>query len=122
MSVDYEFPWERSAMRGDEMPDGLDLADQMAYTSLRHIYGLYRQKLLSRDQAAAEKMRLRRQWQQAKDTLGFADRSAQFRARVLKETEAAATACRKNPTPENALRLCDVIAGLHLPVEENGNG
>ena len=32
MSTGFSFPWEKAAMRGEELPDGLSLPDQMAYT------------------------------------------------------------------------------------------
>ena len=44
-------------MHGEELPEGLSLPDQMAYTCLRNIYFLYYNKTISRDQAAAEKQR-----------------------------------------------------------------
>ena len=37
----YAFPWEREAMQGAEMPDGLSMYDQMAYISLRTLYHDY---------------------------------------------------------------------------------
>lgn len=42
-------------MRGEELPDGLSLPDQMAYTALRNTYRAYYDKTISRDAAAAEK-------------------------------------------------------------------
>lgn len=99
-------------MRGDEMPDGLPLPDQMAYTTLRNIYQAYSRKTISREAATAEKMRLRREYQMAKDQWAFWDSLAQHHVKVIRNTEAANTACRKNPTPENALRLCNVLDGI----------
>ena len=52
MSEVFEFPWERAAMRGDEMPEGLSLPDQLAYTALRNVYHAYYNKIISRDAAA----------------------------------------------------------------------
>ena len=42
----YDFPWERGAMQGAEMPDGLSIYDQMAYISLRTLYHDYHEKRL----------------------------------------------------------------------------
>ena len=53
MSTGFTFPWEKAAMHGEELPEGLSLPDQMAYTCLRNIYFLYYNKTISRDQAAA---------------------------------------------------------------------
>lgn len=38
----FSFPWERDAMRGDAMPEGLPLYDQAAYQATRYLYALYR--------------------------------------------------------------------------------
>lgn len=99
-------------MRGDEIPDGLSLPDQMAYTSVRNIYWAYHNKLISRDAAAAEKRRIRRAYEQNSESWAFWSRLADHHARVLRDTEAAKTACRKNPTPENAVHLCNVLDGI----------
>lgn len=99
-------------MRGDEMPDGLPIPDQLAYTAMRNIYWSYHRKIISRDAAAAEKRRIRREYEQNSESWAFWSRLADHHARVLRDTEAAKTACRKSPTPENAVRLCDVLDGL----------
>lgn len=101
-------------MRGDEMPDGLSLPDQMAYTALRNIYTLYHQGHLGREMAAMEKRRLRMEYEKACETWAFWDKLAKHHVRVTKDSEAAKNACRKNPTPENALLLCDVLDGLRF--------
>lgn len=108
----YAFPWEREAMRGAEMPDGLSLYDQMAYLSLRTLYHDYHEKRLDRATASAEKRRIVSAWRRAKDAAEFQRKLAFFSARVLKDTEAAKTAVRKDPSPENAIRLCNVMDGL----------
>ena len=96
----------------EELPEGLSLPDQMAYTCLRNIYFLYYNKTISRDQAAAEKQRVRVQWERAASAAEFERKLSVHHARVIRETEAAKTACRKDPTAENALRLCNVMDGL----------
>lgn len=108
----YEWPWERAAMRGDEMPDVLTLPDQMAYTAMRSIYDAYHRKSIDRDAAVAEKRKIRRAYDLAVETLAFESKLAGHRARQLRLTEAAKIACRKDPTPENALQLCSVLDGL----------
>lgn len=99
-------------MHGGEMPDGLSLPDQMAFTAMRNIYDAYHKKIITKDVAAAEKRRLWRTYTVARETLEFQDKLADHRARQFRDTEAARTACRKNPTPENAVRLCDALDGL----------
>ena len=99
-------------MRGDEMPDRLTLPDQMAYTAIRNIYDAYHKKIITRDTAVAEKLRIRRVYEQAKKTMEFESGLADYRSRQFRETEAAKSACRKKPTPENAIFLCDVLDGI----------
>ena len=53
MSTGFTFPWEKAAMHGEELPEGLSLPDQMAYTCLRNIYFLYYNTTISRDQASS---------------------------------------------------------------------
>ncbi len=108
----YAFPWEREAMRGTEMPDGLSLYDQMAYLSLRTLYHDYHEKRLDRKTASAEKRRIFGTWDQAKRTAEFERKLAFFQARVYKDSERAKTAVIKDPSPENAIRLCNVLDGL----------
>ena len=115
MSTGFTFPWEKAAMHGEELPEGLSLPDQMAYTCLRNIYFLYYNKTISRDQAAAEKQRIRVQWERAASVAEFERKLSEHHAMVIRETEAAKTACRKDPTAENALRLCNAIDGLPSP-------
>ncbi len=113
---EYAFPWEREAMQGAEMPDGLSLYDQMAYISLRTLYHDYHEKRMDRQTASAEKRRIFGAWDRGKRTAEFERKLAFFRARLCKDTEMAKTAVRKDPSPENALRLCDVLDGLDLEV------
>jgi len=115
----YAFPWEQKAMQGAEMPDGLSLYDQMAYISLRTLYHDYHEKRLDRKTASTEKRRIFGAWDKAKRTAEFERKLAFFSARVFKDSEAAKTAVLKNPSPENAIRLCKVMDGLerYMPEE-----
>lgn len=99
-------------MHGEELPDGLSLPDQMAYTCLRHIYAMYYSKTISRDRAAAEKQRVRRAWQSMSEQIDYESKLALQRAQILRDTETAKTDCRKDPSPENALRLCNALDGI----------
>lgn len=112
MSENLSFPWERDAMRGAEIPDGLSIHDQMAYISLRTLYHDYHEKRLDRETASKEKRKLLGAWDRAKRIAEIERKGAFFRARVLRDTEGAKTAVRKDPSPENAIRLCNVLDGL----------
>lgn len=112
MSETWTFPWEREARHGAGMPEDLSLADMMAFTTLRNIYGAYREKRVDRDTASREKFFMRREWEKAKEAEAFDRKLTDHHVQLIRAVEQAACACRKDPTPENALRLCDVIDGL----------
>lgn len=109
--------WEREAMNGKPMPDCLSLPDQMAYIAMRYLYKSYRAGALSKSTATAEKRMIRQQYDRAVEQAAFDAKLAAHQALVTRETELAASTCRKDPTPENAHRLCDVLVGLRLPLE-----
>ena len=101
-------------MRGDEMPDGLTLPDQLAYAALRNVYHAYYNKIISRDVAAAEKAKVRYQHTIISNKIAFQDKLCAHHVRMTKETEGAKNDFRKNPTIENATRLCNVMDGIQL--------
>lgn len=115
MSEQWTFPWEQEARRGADMPGGLKLADMMAYTALRSIYRDFREKRMDREQAGREKQLLRRSWEKAKEAESFSDKLTAHHVRLIRAVEQAVCACRKDPTPENAIRLCDAIDGVERP-------
>lgn len=112
MSEVWTFPWEQEAQRGADMPEGLVLADMMAFTALRNIYGAYREKRMDREWASREKRLLRREWEKAREAEAFDRKLTDRHVRMIRAVELAVCVCRKDPTPENAIRLCDVIDGL----------
>ncbi len=112
----YAFPWEREAMRGSELPEGLPLHDQMVYISLRSLYHDYYERRIEREAASAEKRRIIGAWQRAIDTVEFQRKLAFSQAQVIKATEAAQRAFRKEPTIENAWHLSRVLDGLERPI------
>lgn len=112
MADRFTFPWEQAAMRGDEMPDGLSLPDQMAYTAMRNIYDAYHKKIISRDVAAAEKRKVRKEYEQSVKEVNFQKKLAYFRSELSRKTEIASTDFRKNPTIEGAIRLVKIVDGI----------
>ena len=53
-----EFEYERQAMAGEEMPDGLRFAGQHYYLGLRMLYHQYKQGIIDRETAKREKRQL----------------------------------------------------------------
>ena len=108
----FEFPWERMAMNNLEMPDGLPLQDQMAYTAMRNIYYSFRHGVITRDAAAAEKLKIRSRYDNMVSEWARWGDLAKYHCKLRKDIEAAATTCRKDPTPEHGMALCNAIDGL----------
>lgn len=116
---EYAFPWERAAMRGEPMPEGLCLPEQWGYKALRQTYREFYGEALPREAASREKRLIVAEIRGGLAAKAFADKLTEHHVRVLRGAEAAKAACRKDPTPENALRLCDVLDGLER-MEEDG--
>lgn len=104
----FEFPFERDAMQG-KIPPGLSLLDTGACFRLAEIYRQFReappeQKEEAKRRAKMEKDKLRQEWE-------FECKLMEHHVRMWKETELLRAKCRKDPTPENVLALCDAIVG-----------
>lgn len=100
--------YERSAMQNAPMPPGLTFPDQLMYQSLALLYARYRLKLISREQASVEKKQLLREHEAFSYRWSLGDHYAE----VIKRTEAARTAYRKDRTLENADKLLAAIDGV----------
>ena len=102
--------WEKDAMAGLEMPDGLSYPDQILYLSLRMLYRQYYQKIIDRETATKEKKKLLDEYKcyQYQDDIG-----KQW-IEVIRLTELARAEYRKNPWHENAMKLSDIIEGKKL--------
>ena len=100
-------PLEQSAIRGDELPDGLDYPDQVLYLSLRMLYAQKRLGIIDRDTAITEKKKLLDEYQAYKLNWSMADRWCD----IIKLTELARAEFRKDPTMDNAWKLVNIIEG-----------
>ena len=101
-------PWEKDAMAGIEMPDGLSYPDQILYLELRMLYHQYYQKVIDRETATREKKKLLDEY-----------RVNQFREELLNQwveavrlTELARADYRKKPCHENAMKLIEIIENI----------
>jgi len=122
VSEQWDFPFEREAGQNLPLPEGLSLADRMAYSALRNIYRAFHAGDIGRDRAGEEKQRLRRAWEQARESEAFERKLCAYHTRLIRGVERAACRCRKEPTAENALYLCDVLDGIERPeVDESGH-
>lgn len=103
-----ELSYERAAMRNAPMPDGLTFPDQLMYQALALLYARYQRNAITRERASAEKKQLLREYEAFVSRWSMGDRYV----RIIKETELAKSAYRKNRTLENADDLLRAIDGI----------
>lgn len=97
------------------LPPDLSLSDQMAYSALRNIYRAFHAGSIDRERAGEEKRRLRGAWEQAREAEALERKLLDYHVRLIRGTELAIIRCRKDPTAENALYLCNVLDGFERP-------
>lgn len=108
---DMVFPFEQMAARGEPMPEGLDLPDQLAYQFLAGLYARIRNGNLSWEQAIIEKGQMTHQYDLTKRKMDHWSKMSDYYANRTKAVEAAQNAYRKNRTLENADRLSAALDG-----------
>ena len=108
-STGVVLPWEQQAIRGDEMPDGMEYPDQILYLCLRMLYAQKRNGIIDRDRAIAEKKRLLDEYKLYK----FRDSMEKEWVEIIRLTELARAEFRKNSTVENGFKLIEILEGRH---------
>ena len=103
-------PWEKDAMAGLQMPDGLSYPDQILYLCLRMLYHQYYQKVIDRETATKEKKKLLDEYK----VYQFREELEKQWVEIIRLTELARAEYRKNPCHENAMKLIDIIEGKKL--------
>ena len=101
------FPYERQAMNGDEIPNGLPYSDQVAYLCFRMLYAQLRMGIIDRETAIREKRKILREYEAYKIVEQAGDQWVQS----IKNTEIARSEYRKCRTLENADKLLIAIDG-----------
>ena len=97
-----EFTFEREAMQGNFLPQGLDIADSCLYVALKNLYAMYQNKLISRKDATEEKRRLVYNWTTDKAKLDFLNRDSET---LRDKIGTASDEYKNNPCIENAEKL-----------------
>ena len=97
-----EFTFEREAMQGNPLPQGLDIADSCLYVALKNLYAMYQNKLISRKDATEEKRRLVYNWTTDKAKLDFLNRDSET---LRDKIGAASDEYKNNPCIETAEKL-----------------
>ena len=103
-------PWEKDAMAGLEMPNGLAYPDQILYLCLRMLYRQYYQKTIDRETATKEKKKLLDEYK----VYQFREELEKQWVEIIRLTELARAEYRKKPCHENAMKLIDIIEGKKL--------
>lgn len=106
-STGVALPYEKQAMRGDPMPDGLNYPDQLLYQALALLYARYRMGTVTREQATHEKKQLLEKHRVHQ----FNWEMGEHYVSVIKKTEHARSEYRKRRTLENADNLLASIDG-----------
>lgn len=101
------FPYERQAMRGEEMPDHLCGPDRWMYIALRYLYAQYQKKEISREAATRDKKKLMESYETFKGLWEMGEHWSQ----VLRNTDLARAEFNQNPTVENGRKLVQAIDG-----------
>ena len=86
-------PWEKDAMAGLEIPDGLSYPDQILYLCLRMLYHQYYQKVIDRERATREKQKLLDEYK----VYQFREELEKQLVEIIRLTELARAEYRKNP-------------------------
>jgi hypothetical protein len=112
-----ELPYERAALNGLEMPEGLDLVDHFMYLCLRELYSSHKKGVISREVGQIEKGKLMYSYDIAKKRFRFEARRAEDFANRTMRIESAANAYAKDRTLESADKLYKALYGM-LPTKE----
>ena len=106
-STGVTLPYEKQAMNGDDMPEGLEYPDQIMFLQLRMLYDQFKKGIINRDTAQKEKRQMlneyecyKIQWQMIDDV-----------SDIIRRTELARADFRKNPTVENGWNLLNACEG-----------
>ena len=91
-------PFEHAAMRNEELPSRLSLAETRAFYLLRDLYRLYYSGGIDREQASREKAKIVQAHEKEKATDKINSQISQLRKRI----EQPALEYAKNPTRETA--------------------
>lgn len=103
-----EFEYERQAMAGEEMPDGLRFSGQHYYLALRMLYKHFKDGIIDRETATREKRKLLHTYEYDLMWEQIADGFIQNRD----NSELARAEYRKNPCHENAIKIIESIEGV----------
>jgi len=112
--AEFTYPYERSAMLGEEMPDGLDMVDQLTFLCLRSLYTQKRRGMIDRETGSREKAKLRYQRDLWERKFAIRERAVERSVKQLKDVELAASAYAKERTLKNADAIYRALYGMEV--------
>lgn len=115
------FPFEKEAAKGDPMPEGLDIPDQLAFQFLANMYARIRVGSLTREQATKEKGSMTYKYSMAKSILEASSAMGKYWADLRKDTEFANIQYKKNPSRATADILSATLDGNAKHTGGNAN-
>jgi hypothetical protein len=107
-----ELPYERIAMTGGEMPQGLKYHDQLTFQKLRNLYYAYKQQIVTKEVATKEKAEIL----QERDRMKFMCDLFEENVEMTKKTELVIADFRKTKDIKYAEHLCDILEGRKVHV------
>lgn len=107
-----ELPYERQAMKGEPMPDGLELADQLCYQALSALYKRFYSGRITREQGEHDARLIRRKRNENIKSFEFGERCRSHAVILWANIEQSANAYQKDRTLENADKLIEAIYGV----------
>ena len=113
-----EYPYERAAMYGDPMPDGLSAPDQWMFRCLVLLYDSAKRGIIDRKTGRADKGKLAYQRDLMEKRFKIKEDLVGASARMIKAVEAAANAYARDRTLENADRLYEAIYSVPVTKRE----
>ena len=102
---------EKAAMRGEPMPDGLSLVDQVYFQGLAYLYARFRLKVIDRATGSREKGQMLYQRDLRERSQKFESELAKWHSELRKQIEGALNRYRKERTLEAADNLANVLEG-----------
>lgn len=110
--ADMAFTWERLAMDGAEMPEGLSLEEQLAFQAMAHLYARFNMKVIDRERGHIEKGRVKHALECRQRNADMSRRLTEKHVKLLKDLEGAACEYAKTRTLEEADRMYQVVYGM----------
>lgn len=105
MTENKRLSYEREALEGEKMPEGLELPDQLMFLILRELYGQFRNGLIDKDTAAKEKLQARQRRDEDIQLIkGYRENYSRLTG-MFAEVDAASSVYSTNRTLENADRI-----------------